>query len=232
MIQQLNLYLRRTSSTANSFLLLVPWLVFYNIGLLASELQAMSGVDPVTRALFNFGGKSLFLGINFLLIVAALWVWRKGRKGEHSLTLVDPISISAEAAIYSSVVSVTVLHVLAEVPYLSAGLHPDAALSKMVLAAGAGLYEELLFRVLLISLLIVILESLGAKSAWLTVVLAVVISSVLFALAHYAGAEDFHWYTFLYRSCAGVLFAILYMIRGMAVAVYTHIFYDMFVFFA
>ena len=115
-IHQLNLYLRRTSSTANSFLLLVPWLVFYNIGLLASELQAMSGVDPVTRALFNFGGKSLFLGINFLLIVAALWVWRKGRKGEHSLTLVDPISISAEAAIYSSIVSVTVLHVLAEVP--------------------------------------------------------------------------------------------------------------------
>ena len=231
-IDQFNQYLRRTSSTANSFLLLVPWLIFYNVGLLISEFQAMSGVDPVTRALFNFGGKPLFLGLNFLLILAAFLVWRKGRKGTQPLTPVDPITISAEAAIYSSIVSVTVLQVLAEVPYLSTGLDPDGTLSKLVLASGAGLYEEILFRAILISLLIVFLETIGTKTAWLTIFLAVLISSVLFALAHYVGAESFHWYTFLYRTCAGVLFAVLYMVRGIAVAVYTHIFYDMFVFLA
>lgn len=231
MIDQFNKYLRRTSSTANAFLLLVPWLIFYNIGLLVSEFEVMSGVDPVTQALNNSGGRPLFLGLNFLLILAAFLVWRKGRKSSQALTPVDPITVSAEAAIYSSVVSLTVLYVLSDVPYLAAGMDSGSTLSKLVLAAGAGLYEELLFRAFLISLLIVFLEAVGAKTGWLTVIVAVFISSVLFALAHYA-TESFHWYTFLYRTCAGVLFAVLYMARGIAVAVYTHIFYDMFVFLA
>jgi membrane protease YdiL (CAAX protease family) len=125
-----------------------------------------------------------------------------------------------------------VLYILAEVPYLVVGDGVTDTFSAIVLASGAGLYEELIFRALLISLLIVILETMGGKTGWLLVVLAVFISSVLFALAHYVGSESFHWYTFLYRTCAGGLFALLYMVRGIAVAVYTHAFYDMFVFLA
>jgi membrane protease YdiL (CAAX protease family) len=59
-------------------------------------------------------------------------------------------------------------------------------------------------------------------------VLAFAISSLLFSAAHYHpfGSEDWEVWSFAYRAVAGVLFGILFVTRGFAVAAYTHALYD------
>ena len=97
---------------------------------------------------------------------------------------------------------------------------------------GAGIYEELLFRLILLSGSIALFQQLGVDrtSAW---VAAIVATSLLFAAAHYrmffqTGLE-FTWYSFLFRGTAGVVFSFLYLYRGFGIAVGTHAVYDILV---
>lgn len=98
------------------------------------------------------------------------------------------------------------------------------------LAIGAGLFEELLFRVLLTTFLLKTFKRLF-RSALPSVVLSVLIASFLFSLAHYVGnmADDFTLYSFAFRFFAGIWFTTLYAVRGFAITCLSHSFYDIFV---
>jgi hypothetical protein len=90
-------------------------------------------------------------------------------------------------------------------------------------------HEELLFRLLLIGGTVAALTRWTSMSVGLATVIAVLGSAVLFSVAHYLGPEEFALYTFAYRSLAGLVFASLFLLRGLAVAVYTHALYDVYV---
>jgi Type II CAAX prenyl endopeptidase Rce1-like len=114
-----------------------------------------------------------------------------------------------------------------EGPSLLAARHPIAPVVGFL---GAGLYEEALFRLALIPLLykslrLVLVPSLFACT------LAVTLSSLIFSLAHHAGApgEAFTWFAFIFRWLAGVFFAWVFVVRGFGVAVGTHTAYDLLV---
>jgi membrane protease YdiL (CAAX protease family) len=95
---------------------------------------------------------------------------------------------------------------------------------------GAGIYEELLFRLILLSLVAWAFRRAGTKP-WLSMVLAVVISSVLFAAAHHVGpyGEKWNMYYFLFRFVAGVFFSFLFVYRGFGIAAGSHAAYDILV---
>ncbi len=95
---------------------------------------------------------------------------------------------------------------------------------------GAGLYEEALFRLALIPLLFKGLR-LVLVPPLLACTLAVTFSSLVFSLAHHAGApgESFTWFAFIFRWLAGVFFAWVFVVRGFGVAVGTHTAYDLMV---
>src|SRR5438093_1328862 len=84
---------------------------------------------------------------------------------------------------------------------------------------GAGVYEETLFRLMLVPTLFGILRLLQMPqvlaSSW-----AVTAAALLFALAHHAGSpgEPFTWYAFIFRWMAGVFFAWVFIIRGFGIA--------------
>ena len=96
--------------------------------------------------------------------------------------------------------------------------------------SGAGVYEELLFRLLLLPLLAAGLRAISVKTdgAWWGAVIA---SSLLFSAAHHVGAmgEPFTLRAFVFRAVAGAFFAILFVYRGFGIAVGTHALYDIFV---
>lgn len=98
------------------------------------------------------------------------------------------------------------------------------------LSVGAGLFEELFFRVILTTLIIK-MASLVIPKKWLAVFTAVIVASFLFSLAHYVGnmSDNFELYSFLFRFIAGLWFTTLYSVRGFAVVCLTHAFYDIFV---
>ncbi len=95
---------------------------------------------------------------------------------------------------------------------------------------GAGIYEELLFRLILLSLVVWGLRRLRVERRP-SMIAGVLLTSLLFSAAHYVGANgyDFDWYSFLFRFLAGVFFAILFVYRGFGIAAGTHAGYDILV---
>jgi membrane protease YdiL (CAAX protease family) len=102
-----------------------------------------------------------------------------------------------------------------------------AVLGQVITYVGAGIYEELLFRLLLYSGLLILLRWIRV-SLLLSVVLAAFSSSALFSAAHHIGpyGEAFDNYVFLFRMLAGLYFALLYQLRGFGIAVGAHACYD------
>jgi membrane protease YdiL (CAAX protease family) len=104
--------------------------------------------------------------------------------------------------------------------------------TKITVSLGAGVYEELVFRLGLISLLVYFFTKSVKVKKWTAVLAAFVISSVLFSLAHFVQREAIVAYDFIYLFIAGLILAALFRYRSFAIAVYTHAFYDMFVLFS
>jgi membrane protease YdiL (CAAX protease family) len=95
---------------------------------------------------------------------------------------------------------------------------------------GAGLYEEVLFRLLLLPALVWCFERLGF-SAIPAACWGLVTSSLLFSAAHYVGplGDTFAIYSFTFRFLAGMFFASLFLVRGFGIAAGTHAVYDILV---
>ena len=99
---------------------------------------------------------------------------------------------------------------------------------------GAGIYEELIFRLFLISLSMIFFETVLGIHRTKAVIISVIISSVLFSLHHhfifldgqFAKKEIFTMTRFAFRTIAGIFFAVLYAVRGFGIAAGTHAFYD------
>jgi hypothetical protein len=92
---------------------------------------------------------------------------------------------------------------------------------------GAGIYEELMFRLLLLPVVVWILQR-GSLSHGPALLLAIVLTSLLFSAAHYIGpgGEHLRWFSFVFRFIAGAFFATLFVYRGFGIAVGTHAGYD------
>jgi membrane protease YdiL (CAAX protease family) len=107
---------------------------------------------------------------------------------------------------------------------------PSGVFARIVGYCGAGLYEEVLFRLLLLPVGVWLFGRMGcgpvAAGGW-----ALVVSSLLFSAAHYVGplGDAFEISSFTFRAIAGMLFAVLFLVRGFGIAAGTHFFYDLLV---
>ena len=101
---------------------------------------------------------------------------------------------------------------------------------KAVAFVGAGVYEELVFRLILLNVVVLLAQSLRLAHAP-AAVLGVIASSLLFSLAHHIGpfGEPFELFSFLFRFLAGVFFALLFVYRGFGIAAGAHAAYDLMV---
>jgi hypothetical protein len=106
----------------------------------------------------------------------------------------------------------------------------------MVGYLGAGVYEELLFRLTLLPVVAWTARKLGAGRG-ASIVLAVLLTSAAFATAHYVGrygeslelASLAFWFGFVFRFLAGVFFSVLFVCRGFGIAAGSHAAYDILV---
>ena len=103
----------------------------------------------------------------------------------------------------------------------------------LVGSLGAGVFEELLFRLVLLSglawLFVRCSKTFGLHSS-VGVGLAVLASSLLFSLFHHVGGglAGLEPNVFVFRTMAGILLGLLFITRGLGVCVYTHAMYDVF----
>lgn len=221
-----------------SAIFVFPLFATYQVGILLSPGQ--NGADFITRGLIELCERDLtnYLVVMGVMVVVylALILALRARETFHPHAF---IPVLAESSLYALTMGTLIIFVMQELiavppglrlPALSASSSALGPLTILVISAGAGLHEELIFRIGGMGGLAWLLSGLtGRRRAWL---LALVISSVAFSLAHHIGpaGETFRFAAFTYRALAGVVFALIYQVRGFAVAAWTHALYDVYVF--
>ena len=135
----------------------------------------------------------------------------------------------AECLAFSLVLGV-VLQSILRLGGLSSGGPGSGLMQNLALSVGAGLFEEIIFRVILLNLIFLLLSFLFRKKV-VAAVFSVLLASFLFSLSHYVGtmADTWQLYSFMFRWAAGLLFTVLYFVRGFAITAYTHALYDIWV---
>jgi hypothetical protein len=205
-----------------SLVLIAPLFFAYQVGVLFAG--NVNGADVVTRAVYGALGRTHYLlasavaGVLFLL-----WLRRGGRWSILRLEIVAPVIL--EAAIYALTLGALITLVLGKLFGLGLGL------GSIIDAAGAGVHEELVFRLALFGGLLALMSRLQIDRRF-GVTFALVVSAIVFSWAHHIGAhgEPFTTYAFAYRALAGVIFGLVFYFRSFAHAVYAHAFYDMLVY--
>jgi len=99
----------------------------------------------------------------------------------------------------------------------------------MVFSVGAGIYEELLFRLLAIALVHALLVDVLAMPPTVGASGAVAVSAIAFALYHFGPDNPFNLGRCVFYVAAGLYFALVYLFRGFGIVAGTHALYDMLV---
>ena len=233
-------YLRRSRAPRYSILFALPLLVLYE-GLSAmlthSALAGVrNGADVLLKSLFvALGGPDGLVVFGLLLVGGgAVLVWRDLRRSGEPLSARVFGAMLLESALYATVFGFVVgwltTLVLEGPRRLSVG--GSAALdlpTQLVVSLGAGIYEELLFRVVLVGALLWGARRLLGAGTGLSATVAVVLSALIFSSFHYVGAlgDTFTVSSFTYRAIAGVVFSALYVTRGFGITAWTHALYDL-----
>jgi hypothetical protein len=226
-------YFRHTANPLFGIVVIIPLALYYEISMVLSH-RGMQGelrnaADVMFKRLFGsigFDGPlaGILLFLCFFIIAAVLQGVHRERTGVHIRWKYYPL-MALESLVYAGL-----LYALMAVSMnlLSA---PALAISPVDIAysLGAGVYEELLFRAILLQALLLLAEKLPGKvHLWKAGML--VLTALLFSGAHYLGVagDSFSWLSFMARSLGGILLGLVYMFRGLGPAVYTHAIYDIF----
>src|SRR5712692_4147908 len=223
-----------------SLLFALPLLLFYQVlaVLLAhGERSIRNGADVILQALFTAAagawGPPLFM---VCLIGAGLWLVTRDMRAHGSLlrggVFVTMLGESiALALIFGFVVGRVTSGVLGMLQTLAVpgGGGPEMDWwTRLMLSLGAGIYEELLFRVLLVGALAAAARALLGWRPLTAGIAATVAGAAIFSAFHYIGPYGDRWelYSFAFRMVAGLFFSGLYLARGFGVTAWTHALYD------
>lgn len=233
----LRTYHEQSRDTWNSLVLVMPLFVLYQIGVLMTG-GVRNGVDFMTDTLWWASGGDLriYLGIN-LAILGAMAVVAAVLRNKRRLPFRVWPTIVLESALYAfffGAAIVAIMDALGLSALLMVGLNvgeQGSVLDNVVLSVGAGVYEELVFRLGLMGGMLWLGHRVIGWPRWWAALWAVVLSSLIFSAVHHIGpmGEIFELGVFVFRAIAGVLLAMIFYLRGFAVAVYTHALYDVLV---
>jgi hypothetical protein len=216
--------------------LTLPVFLVYHLGILL--VPDRTGSDLVSSLVFRMLDASVSAYVittfGFALGLAAI-VWFRQKRGVVPSWAIGRLLV--ESAGFALLLLVT-LGWATSTYKLSSGVALSATrelsvLTKLVLSCGSGFHEELVFRALLVTGGSAALMSLFQMRRPTALAIAVIVSSLAFGLAQYIGpfGHSFVFDTLFYRALLGVAFAILYLVRGFASAVYTHVLFSALVFF-
>jgi len=218
-----------------SLLFALPLLVFYQVlaVLLAHGARSVrNGADVILQALFTAaGGPPLFM---VCLIGAGLWLVTRDlrahgsrlRGGVFAAMLGEAIAL---ALIFGFAVGSVTSGVLGMLQTLAVPGGPEMNWwTRLMVSLGAGIYEELLFRVLLVGALAAAARALLGWRPLTAGVAATFAGAAIFSAFHYLGPYGDRWqlYSFAFRMVAGLFFSGLYLARGFGITAWTHALYD------
>jgi len=223
-----------------SLVLVFPLFLVYQLGVLFT-LPVLNGADFLTVFLFkNLGlSKGTYLAYTFAVAVTfAIAVTVLRHKQRFDPRLIVPVFL--ESAIYALTMGSLIVFVMTRglgiSPQLAGGAGGFVAQqsfgTRVVMSLGAGVYEETVFRLGILTGLTVLFGRVMGMRRWIAFVLALLLQALLFSAMHHIPpyGDQLHLGIFVFRVLAGICFGLLFWYRGFAIAVYTHALYDLYVF--
>jgi len=231
-------YWRATRAPRYSLLFALPLLILYELlaHLIAGQAGVRNGADVLLKSLFVLLGGDVGLKIfaiivlgTGLVLVSRDWrdsgspkaAWFGGMAGESVVY----------ALLFGGVTSALTGLLLHGPSALSAGQGQALSLpAELMVSLGAGFYEELLFRVVLVAALAKMALVWFGWRPWAAGTFATIVGAFLFSAFHYVGpmGDAFELGSFVFRMVAGLLLSALFLVRGFGIAAWTHALYDVF----
>jgi len=244
-------YLDRTSRPIYALTYLIGFILLYEVGtfLISTDVLSSSlGNTQVRVVSFAWIQNLLMDYLNFparmtwiatpLVVMVILLALQITSKTQWKVTASDFMPMTIECILLA--IPLIVLSLMLnrsateQMVAMNAGGATNELAVQLVSGIGAGIYEELVFRLILISLLMMLFQDFLGVTRRNSIILSVLISAVLFSLHHhiffingsFVRGESFVLSVFVFRIMAGIYFAAIFAIRGFAIAVGTHAFYD------
>jgi len=214
------------------FAVLPLWIVYEGLRLLLTPADRNGAELLLIRQIDRFGGHGLLV-LRAAFAALTLFATVSLLKRQIPWLRVAAVLI-LEGTIYGLMLGpIAAAMTSSTVRLLDIGAEPgvSALTANLVGSVGAGIFEELVFRLGLMSALVWI--GLRAVRAWslppaVAGVFAVVTSALVFSWFHHLCGEPFEQKRFLFRTMAGLLLGVLMWGRGYGVCVYTHTVYNVY----
>jgi hypothetical protein len=227
-----NTYFSASRNLLYSLMAIFPMLFLYEllgfINNFDANYQIRNGADVLIRQAFTiFGSNSqLLYGLSLFMIFCVVGYNHRHTLLNSEINIKFLVLIIIESLFWCSGLLILMKGISSL--FLAAPISVDL-LEQFYLSVGAGIWEELIFRLGLISVFIYLINSVFKYGKSFSIFLSLFFSGVIFSLFHYIGiyGDIFTWQTFILRTFAGVFLGVVFLFRGLGISVYTHIFYDM-----
>jgi hypothetical protein len=222
-------YLHRSELPLISLVYLLPFLVIYEVGTRYFTTAALHGRDEqiiafslMQRFFLLVGGSSRHLPA--MTVAAVLLISHIARKDSWEIDLRVLLGMIVESVLLTVPL---ILLGIALPRYFPLAATATPQTDRLILALGAGVYEEFFFRLALFALLSLLLHDILKAPRMITNLLVVAISAISFSAYHYLSPQEhFQLQTFIFRTIAGAYFGILFLHRGIGITSASHCFYD------
>ena len=230
-------YFTTSNNILYSYILAIPLLLLYEgLTIISQPISANPvriSVDVWFRSFFHSIGLNPLI---FTLVIAVgfgIYVFSKEKDQLKDLkTSYFPLLLieSTIFAIVVSFISQALVGLLLGLAQNGGDVEGFSIIQKIALSLGAGLYEELFFRVILVTILVKVFSVIFSKK-WATNIAAIFLAAMLFSAVHYIGSygDAFTIGSFLYRFIFGLFLNAIYVTRGFGVAAWSHALYDIMV---
>lgn len=229
-------YFSTTHTLLYSYLISLPLLLLYEVLIFISQPDAEQvvriSVDVWIKTLFSYLGQDVLSITLIFVALAGIFILYRERNQLSSIKLKYFFGMVVESVIYAFLlallISTTVAKLLQILP--TSPIESLSLLQQFALSLGAGIYEELFFRVILVSALLYIFKKLFIKKNT-AFVISIILAAIIFSLVHFIGTmgDSFTVGAFLFRFLFGLALNAIYICRGFGMAAWTHAMYDLMV---
>jgi len=234
----INTYFRQTRGPVYSYVFALPLVFLYELLIRISQPGqdqiVRIAVDVWFRMLFTYAGLDALTAIFVITAAVGGVIIYSKRKTLPTLKGRYFFWMLAECLLYALLFAILISQFLDLLLNMNSqeSLNQLTKLQLFALSLGAGLYEELFFRVILVSGLFFLINLISDKTA-LSYTASVVLAALLFSGVHYVGnfADSWAIEGFLFRFLFGLTLNVIYVIRGFGCAAWTHAIYDLIIVF-
>lgn len=256
-------YLDRTARPVYAVVYLLPFILFYELGtvlinpetlhasLMESQIRVMAFIwMQEFMRLLQFGPRLAWIATPLVVIIILLAL-QATSKTPWKVHWKDFLPMTVEAVLLAVpliVLSLVFNRIGQQGPSLLAGQGKNVLLMTaggtpfwhsqlfvdIVTGIGAGIYEELIFRLVLICVLMFLFQDICKLRRGYAIGLSILISAALFSAHHhfffingqFRIGEAFSLGRFSFRLIAGIYFSVIFALRGFGITAGTHAFYD------